>query len=293
MRVIDLWSEKKKPTVSFELYPARDPAAAEKLDKVIDRLAKLEPDFVSVTFGAGGSTREGSYALVKKLKQEKGLEVVAYFTCWGLGPEQISAVLDDYRELGVETILAARGDPPHDQPGFQPHPESLAHASNLIAFIKPRYDFCIACAGYPEGHVEAASPEKDLEYLKLKVDRGADFVITNYTYDNDLFFAFQKRARTLGIEMPILPGVMPIYSVKMMENLARLCGASIPDRVRKDLESLDPADKKAVAAYGIDLACDLCRGLLRGGAPGIHIYTMDRSKAAVQIVTTLRDEGLL
>jgi methylenetetrahydrofolate reductase (NADPH) len=293
VKVTDMWKARQKPTVSFELYPARNQEAAEKLEKVIDKLAAVGPDFVSVTFGAGGSTREGSYNLVNKLKNEKGLEVVAYFTCFGLGPEEITSALDAYRDLGVETVLAARGDPPHDRPDFKPHPQSLAHASDLLAFVRPKYDFCLACAGYPEGHIEAESLQKDLGYVKLKVDNGADFVVTNYAYDNRFFFDFVKQAKEIGIRVPILPGVMPIYSVKMMESLAELCGASITPEIRQGLAALPPQDKKAVSAFGIDFATELCRGLLRGGAPGIHIYTMDRSRAAVEIVNRLREEGLL
>jgi methylenetetrahydrofolate reductase (NADPH) len=293
MKVTEVWKTKQKPTVSFELYPARNQEAAQKLEKVIDKLAAVEPDFVSVTFGAGGSTREGSYNLVKKLKEEKGLEVVAYFTCFGLGPDDITSALDAYRDLGVETVLAARGDPPHDQPDFKPHPQSLQHASDLLAFIRPKYDFCLACAGYPEGHIEAESLEKDLGYVKLKVDNGADFVITNYAYDNRFFFDFVEQAKEIGIQVPIMPGVMPLYSVKMMENLAKLCGASITAEIKQGLAALPEGDNKAVSAFGIDFATELCRGLLKGGVPGIHIYTMDRSKAAVEIVNRLRREGLL
>ena len=198
MKITDLWKSKRRPTVSFELFPARNPKAEEGLGKVIDDLAMLGPNFVSVTFGAGGSTREGSYNLVRKLLRGKDLKTVAYFTCYGLGPGDITAVLDSYRDLGVDTILAARGDPPHDRPEFKPHPESMAHASDLIAFVRPRYNFCIAAAGYPEKHIEAVSRETDLEYLKLKVDNGADFVITNYFYDNQFFLDFEERCRKAG-----------------------------------------------------------------------------------------------
>ncbi len=292
MKVTEMWKKGRKPTVSFELFPARDEKSSASLDKVIDNLAALEPSFVSVTFGAGGSTREGSYNLVQKLIKEKGLQTVAYFTCYGLGPEDIASVLDSYRDLGVETVLAARGDPPHDQPDYRPHPKALAHASDLISFIKPRYSFCLAAAGYPEGHIEAESKEKDLEYLKLKVDYGADFVITNYCYDNRLFFAFVERYRRLGIRAPILPGVMPIYSIKMMENLARICGATVTEEIRRGIAALPEGDAEALSRFGIEFATRQCRELLRAGMPGVHIYTMDRSKAAVEIVKNLRAEGL-
>jgi methylenetetrahydrofolate reductase (NADPH) len=293
MRVTDLWTTKKQPTISFELFPARSIEAADKLEKVIDNLSAVKPDFVSVTFGAGGSTKEGSYQLVKKLKNEKGFKVVAYFACYGLGPDDITSVLNSYKELGIETILAVRGDAPKEMEGFQPHPESLPHASDLLAFLTKRYDFCLGGAGYPEGHIEAESKEKDLEFLKLKVKNGAQYIIANYTYDNRCFFDFVDKCRSLGIDVPILPGVMPIYSIKMMESLSNVCGAAITDEIRLGLAQLPPNDNQAVANFGIEFACRQCKELIENGVPGIHIYTMDRSKASVEIVTRLRKEGLI
>jgi methylenetetrahydrofolate reductase (NADPH) len=292
MRVTNLWETSKKPTVSFELFPARSEKAAERLERVIDTLAGLEPDFVSVTFGAGGSTREGSRRLVEKLKHEKGLEVVAYFAGYGLGPQEITAVLDSYQALGVESVLAVRGDIPREG-DFEPHPESLPHASDLVAYIRPRYDFCLGVAGYPEGHIEAANKEKDLEYLKLKVDQGAEYIITNYCYDNHFFFDFLERCRKNGINVPVLPGVMPIYSVKMMEMLASLCGATITKQVRDGIATLPEGDKDALLGFGIDFAVNQCAELLEAGVPGVHIYTMDRSKSAVGILKRLRSDGYL
>ncbi|MHC4623306.1 MAG: methylenetetrahydrofolate reductase, partial [Planctomycetota bacterium] len=190
MKVTDIWSSGQKPTISFELFPARSEQAAEKLEKTIDELTALKPDFFSVTFGAGGSTREGSHQLIDKLKNEKGTKVVAYFAGYGLAPDDITAVLDSYQALGIEDILVVRGDPPRDPEDFQPHPQSLPHASDLVALLRPRYDFCMGVAGYPEGHIEAESSEKDIEYLKLKVDNGAEYIISNYFYDNRYFFDF-------------------------------------------------------------------------------------------------------
>jgi methylenetetrahydrofolate reductase (NADPH) len=292
MRVTDIWSASPKPTVSFELFPARSEKAAANLEKAIDVLASLEPDFVSVTFGAGGSTREGSYDLVRKLKDEKGLEVMAYFACYGLGPEEITSVLDDYQDLGVENVLAVRGDEPHEG-DFEPHPQSLPYASDLVAFVAPKYEFCLGVAGYPEGHIDAPSKEKDLEYLKQKVDLGAEYIITNYTYDNKHFFDFVDRCQATGIEVPILPGVMPIYSVKMMERLASLCGAEITQEIREGIAALPEDDKQALLEFGIGLAVRQCAELIETGVPGIHIYTMDRSKSALGIVSQLKDRGLL
>jgi methylenetetrahydrofolate reductase (NADPH) len=293
MKLTDLWRTSKKPTLSLELFPARTEKAAANLEKAIDVLAGLKPDFVSVTFGAGGSTREGSRQLLEKLKREKGLEVLGYFAGFGLGPEDITAVLDSYQAMGVENILVVRGDPPREEDGFEPHPDSFAHASELLAFVRPRYDFCMGVAAYPEGHIEAESKAKDLEYLKLKVDTGAEYIICNYFYYNQFFFDFLERCRGMGIDVPILPGVMPIYSVKMMDILANLCGATITGEIRDGIAALPEGDKAALLEYGIEFAYRQCRELLEAGVPGLHIYTMDRSPSAVGIVERLRDDGLL
>lgn len=292
MNLTELWGSKGKPTLSFELFPARTEKAAANLEKAIDKLAALEPDFVSVTFGAGGSTRTGSRQLAEKLKQEKGLEVLTYFACYGLSPDEITSVLDDYWTLGIENVLAVRGDEPRDG-DFEPHPESLPYASDLVAFIKPRYDYCLGVAGYPEGHIDAESKARDLDFLKLKVENGAEYIITNYCYSNKYFFDYVDRCREAGIEVPILPGVMPIYSVKMLEMLAGLCGATITDEIRDGIAALPEGDTEALLDFGIDFATRQCAELIEKGAPGVHIYTMDRSKSAVGIVGNLRDQGLL
>jgi methylenetetrahydrofolate reductase (NADPH) len=292
MKVTDMWALKEKATISFEFFPPRSEKQAETLKKAIDKLLALKPDFTSVTFGAGGSTREGSKQLIKTLKDEKKLEVIAYFAGYGLGPEDISGVLDSYESMGIENILVVRGDPPREEE-FKLHPESFPHASDMMEFIRPRYNFCLGVAGYPEGHVEAPSREKDLEYLKLKVDQGAEYIISNYFYDNRYFFDFVERCRTIGIDVPILPGVMPIYSVKMLEMLAGLCGATVTKEVRDGIAALAEGDKEALVAFGIDFAAGQCAELLRAGVPGLHIYTMDRSASVVGIVDRLQNQGLL
>jgi methylenetetrahydrofolate reductase (NADPH) len=185
-----------------------------------------------------------------------------------------------------------RGDTPRDG-DFEPHPDSPPHASDLVSFIRPRYDFCLGVAAYPEGHIEAESKGKDLEYLKLKVDLGAEYIITNYFYDNRYFFDFRERAMAAGIDVPILPGVMPVYSVKMMEMLAGLCGATITDGLRKGIDALAEDDKKGLVDFGIDYAFKQCEELINNGAIGIHFYTMDRSISTEAIIKRLRSEGLL
>jgi methylenetetrahydrofolate reductase (NADPH) len=293
MRLTEFWKDGAKKTISFELFPPRTPKAAERFDATVDALAELNPDFASVTFGAGGSTREGSYQLLEKLKIEKNLEVVGYFAGYGLGPEEIQSVLNSYRDLGIENLLVVRGDIPRDEEGFSPHPDSFKHASSLVEFIRPRYDFCLGVAAYPEGHIEAESKDKDLEYLKLKIDQGAEYIITNYCYDNRYFFDFLDRCHTLGINLPIIPGVMPIYSEKMMSSLARLCAATITEEIRQGLAMLPEGDKKAVLDFGMEFAYRQCEELLEADVPGVHIYTMDRYKTVTAIVDRLRINGLL
>ena len=292
MKLTDTWSSKTGPTLSFELFPARTEKAAANLEKTINVLTDLEPDFVSVTFGAGGSTREGSRQLIRKLMNEKHLDVLAYFACYGLAPEVILEVLDDYRDMGVESVLAVRGDEPREE-GFTPHPDSLQHASDLVAFIRGKYDFCLGVAGYPEGHIDAESRDKDLEFLKYKVDQGAEYIITNYAYDNQFFFDYVDRCLSAGINVPILPGIMPVYSVKMMGILAGLCGATITDELQAWIDALPEGDTEALLSFGIEFAYQQCAGLLQAGVPGLHIYTMDRWRSSAGIVTRLRAEGLL
>jgi methylenetetrahydrofolate reductase (NADPH) len=295
MKLTELWQEGRRPTLSLEVYPAHTAKAQAKLGQVIDALAQLEPTFCSVTFGAGGSTREGSRQLCEKLRREKRLEVLAYLAGFGLGPEQVNAVLDDYAALGVENILVVRGDPPEPDGDAPAAPQELAfpHASDLLELVRQRQGLCLGVAGYPEGHKEAASKDDDLRFLKLKIERGAQFVITQYFYDTRFFVDFRERARAAGISVPIIPGVMPIFSVKMMESLASLCGASIPDAVRAGLASLPEGDKDALLQFGIELAVRQCQELLAAGVPGLHLYTMDRSESALPIVQRLRRSGAL
>lgn len=292
MKLTDVWNSRSKPTLSFELFPARTEKAAANLEKAIDKLAALNPDFVSVTFGAGGSTREGSRQLIKKLKKDKRLEVIAYFAGFGLAPDEITDVLDDYQALGVENILVVRGDEPRDK-DFTPHPESFTYASDLMGYIRPRYDLCLGVAGYPESHIDATNQTKDMEYLKLKVERGAEYIICNYFYDNQYFFDYVERCRAAGINIPIIPGVMPIYSIKMMRMLAGMCGATITEPIEKGIAAIAEDDKEALNDFGVDFAAQQCTELIQAGVPGLHIYTMDRSKSTIGLVNRLKKDGLL
>ncbi len=291
MRVTNLY-ESKKPVISMEFFPPRNETAAKGFGGLIDDLAKLDHDYMSVTFGAGGSNRDGSYQTVKQMMVDKNVPTVAYIAGYGLGPDEITAVLDKYRDMGVETIFVIRGDKPRGD-DYVPHPDSFAYASDLIAFIKERYDFTLGCAGYPEGHLEAESLDKDIDFLKLKVDNGAEYVVAQYFYDNDLFFSYVEKCRAKGINVPIIPGIMPVYTVKMTKMLSKICGSVIPDALKAKLDAVDADDKDAVINLGIDYATEQCRGLLKKGVAGLHFYTMDRSRSTTGIITQLKDENYL
>lgn len=292
MQVEQIYEQLKRPVVSFEFFPPRDEKAQSAFDTVVEELAPLKPDYVSVTFGAGGSTRDGSYQTVKHLIADANLPVVAYVAGYGLAPETISEVLGRYQAIGIETIFAIRGDEPRES-GFVAHPDSFTHASDLIKFIAGRHDFSLGCAGYPEGHVQAESLEKDIEYLRLKVDSGARYVVTQYFYDNAFYFDFVEKCRAAGITVPIVPGIMPVYTLKMTRMLSKVCGSSIPASMETVLASLAEAPPEAVVDFGIEKAVEQCRGLLAKGVPGLHFYTMNRGRSTREIVSRLRHDGLL
>lgn len=293
MPLTELWQSADEPTLSYELFPPRTPKAATKLELVIDRLAATEPDFVAVTSGAGGTTRQGSLELARQLSQDRGLRVLPYCNGCGLGPEEIDATLSALSALGLDSALLVRGDPPQGVEDFEPHPRGFAHASDLLQHVAPRHQLCLGVAAYPEAHKEAESLARDICFLKLKQDHGARFAITNFFYDNELFYAFCAAARQAGVSLPILPGVMPIFNLKTLHKMVALCGASIPDALRAGLAALPEGDKAALAEFGVRFAVDQCRDLLAHGVPGLHLYTLDKSKASVAVVSALRREGLL
>jgi methylenetetrahydrofolate reductase (NADPH) len=231
--------------------------------------------------------------LIEKLKTEIGFDVVAYVAGIGLGPGDVCAVMDRFGGLGIETVFVIRGDAPTWEETYAPHPESMKYATDMISFIKSRYDFCLGAAAYPEGHIQAESKEKDLEYAKLKQDLGAEYIVAQYFYDNQYFFDFMERAKQIGITVPVVPGIMPIYSVKLMESLAAICGATITDELRQGLNDLPPDDKKAVTQFGRQFATEQCRGLLKHGVRGLHFYTMNKANTVTNVVETLKGEGLL
>jgi methylenetetrahydrofolate reductase (NADPH) len=291
MRITSLYKA-KRPVLSLEFFPPRNEKAAGTFGKTISNLATLNPDYMSVTFGAGGSTQDGSYKTVKQVMNDTNLPTVAYIAGFGLGPNEIIDILDKYKELGIETVFVIRGDKPRDD-NFTPHPDSFSYASDMIAFIKERYDFTLGCAGYPEGHVEAKSLEKDIEYLKLKVDNGAEYIIAQYFYDNNSFFEYVKKCRAVGITVPIIPGIMPIYTINLTNILSNVCGTKIVDKLKLQLDEVDADDKDAVLNLGIDFAFEQCKGLLKEGVAGLHFYTMDRCKSTTEIINRLKKDNLL
>ncbi|MEP6655009.1 MAG: methylenetetrahydrofolate reductase [NAD(P)H] [Myxococcales bacterium] len=288
MKIRDLFSQ-GKPLFSFEFFPPKSDAGMANLEKTIRELVDLNPAYVSVTYGAGGSARERTVALVTRIQDELGLCAMAHFTCVGSGKEEMGQVLDRLVDGGIENIIALRGDPPAGAEVFEQAPDGFAHASELVTFIRRRFGdrICLAGAGYPEGHVECRDLESDMAHLAAKVKAGADFLITQLFFDNQHYFSFVKRARAAGITVPIVPGLMPIGNLAQIERFTKLCGATIPAALFAELDRCrdDPA---AVAALGVAHATAQAVELLHGGAPGIHFYTLNQSPASRVILTALR-----
>lgn len=282
---IDEALDSRRPFFSFEFFPPRDDEGSRRLFATISALQPLRPSFVSITYGAGGSTRARTVALAKQIQQETGLTVVAHVTCIGADRAALRALFDDLARAGIENVLALRGDPPAGG-GFEAVPAGFTYASQLIAMLRRNYGFCIGAACYPEKHPEAPSAQQDMLYLKGKVEAGADFLVSQLFFDNAHFFDFERRARAAGIAVPILPGLMPITNFAQIERFVAICGASIPPKLRVEMESRK-GDDKAVEDLGVAFASMQAMGLLRNGAPGIHFYTLNRSPATRAIVSAL------
>ena len=292
MRIADAFGKAGAPVVSFEFFPPKTPEAEARLYENVERLKPLHPTFVSVTYGAGGSTRRLTVDIVKRIKSEIGIEAMAHLTCVNHTADELAEIVESLVTDGIENILALRGDPPAGAARFEPTPGGFAHGAELAAFIKSRWDVCIVGAAYPETHQEALDPETDLRHLAAKVAAGAQVLITQLFFDPEDYFAFVRRARGIGIRTPIVPGIMPITNVGQIERFTSMCGARIPESLR-DLLSGAREDDDAVTAIGIEWAVDMCRRLLTNGAPGLHFYTLNRSKSTREIVQILRGEGRL
>jgi methylenetetrahydrofolate reductase (NADPH) len=277
-----------RPCFSFEFFPPKSDDGVKNLLATLQELATLEPAFVSVTYGAGGSTRSRTVELVTHIKSVTGIEPVAHLACLGHTRGEIAEILDRLRAGGVDNVLLLRGDPPRESPAFPAIPGGFRFADELVAYVrKGPWSLSIGAACYPEGHLENPSREDDLRVLKQKVDAGSDFLITQLFFDNAFYFDFLARARGAGITVPIVPGIMPITSFEQIDRMTRLCGATIPMRLRLELERRKD-DPEAVAQLGVAHATVQCVELLERGAPGIHFYTLNRSRATRMILTALR-----
>jgi methylenetetrahydrofolate reductase (NADPH) len=279
------------PCYSFEFFPPKTDEGTRSLLKTLEDLAPLAPGFVSVTYGAGGSTRDRTLELVTRIKQTTGIEAMAHVTCVGHSLDELRELLDRLAAARIENVLALRGDPPKGEETFVPAAGGCRYASELVEFIRANdYPFCVGSAGYPEGHVETASREEDLRNLKRKVDAGCDFVISQLFFDNAFYFDFVERARRVGINVPIVPGIMPITNFDQVTRFTRMCGATVPMRLALELERVkDKPD--AVVQLGVAHATVQCLELLARGVPGIHVYTLNKSPATRRIVSALRARG--
>jgi len=285
MRIIDAFG-RGEPVFSFEFSPPRTDEAAEQLRTTARELAALRPDYVSVTYGAGGSTRERTIETVTEIKRDTGIEAMAHLTCVGHTKEELAEVLDRLAAGGIENVLALRGDPPKGQTRFVRTEGGFGYGQELARFIRSRYPFCVAGAAYPEKHLEAADADEDLRHLREKVESGAEFLITQLFFDPDGYFRFVERARAIGIAVPIIPGIMPVTNVAQIHRFTSMCGASIPASLRDLLDRVKD-DETAVVAVGVEWASDQARRLLEGGAPGVHFYTLNRSHSSQMVVQNI------
>jgi methylenetetrahydrofolate reductase (NADPH) len=286
MRIDRILAE-RRPVFSVEFFPPKTPEATEQLFATARSLGELDPDFVSVTYGAGGSTREGTVEITKSLKDEVGLQTMAHLSCVGETKEGLSATLDRIAAAGIENVFALRGDPPRGQEDFVQPEGGLGSAAELAAFVSEGWDFTIGGACFPEVHPEAADLETDLAYLKTKVEAGASFLVTQLFFDNQVYFDFVTAARARGIDVPILAGVIPVASFAQTKRICDLCDASIPPRLEAAFAAAG-GDERAEFELGVAYAAQQCSELLIGGAPGIHFYALNRAPATRAVLGSLR-----
>jgi methylenetetrahydrofolate reductase (NADPH) len=275
------------PIFSFEFFPPKTEDGERNLENALAELRTLEPAFVSVTYGAGGSTREKTIEIVKRIREQYGLEAMAHFTCVGATVPELRATLEEMQGAGIDNVLALRGDPPVGEDEWVATEGGLEYSRELVELIAGDYPFAIGAACFPETHIHAESPEADLQHLVEKVGAGVQFLITQLFFENSLYFAFLERARAAGIEVPIIPGIMPITQVGQVERMASMCGASIPDELRHELHARGERPE-AVLDFGVAYATLQCAELLAAGAPGIHFYTLNRSPATRAILSALK-----
>jgi len=284
--ISELFSQ-KRPLRSLEFFPPKDDAGVQALRATATVLKKLAPDFVSVTYGAGGSTRERTAQVSAMLRSEFGLTVMPHLTCVGHSRDELNEIATKHHTAGLRNIMALRGDPPKGISEFKPAPDGLSYANELVSLLKARHaDFCLGVAGYPEKHPQAPSLDVDLDNLKRKVDAGASFVTTQLFFDNNVFHRFVDRCGKAGIAIPIVPGIMPPLSLSQVHRMTQLSGSAVPAQLTRRFEAAgDDAD--TVEFVGIDWALGQIRDLLAHGAPGYHLYILNRAKAALALTAGL------
>ncbi len=289
MKLSNILAAAEKPLISCEFFPPKTDKGEANLWQCLDELRVINPAYISVTYGAGGTTQDRTKGIVTRIQSETGLSPVAHLTCVGASKAELAELLADYQAAGIENILALRGDAPEGMDRFEAVAGGFSHATDLIAFLREQGDFSIACATYPEGHPESAGGvADDIRYLKEKQDRGADAAVTQYFFDNKTFFDFRNRCRAAGITLPIIPGIMPIGNFAQIVRFSAMCGASIPDWLHQKMTPIQD-DLEAVKQMGIELAVAQCRELLENGVPGLHFYTLNKSAATIAIHSQLTD----
>ena len=284
MKIIDILST--RPTLSFEFFPPKTPAGVTSLYRTIKNLKRFSPDFVSMTYGAGGSTKAMTEELALRIKKEERLLVMAHVTCSAQTRVEVHEVLARYEAGGIDNVIALRGDPPRGQDAFSPVENGFPHATDLLRHIRSNFDFGIAAACYPEGHPEAPDLRTDIEYVKRKVDEGAEYLITQLFFDNSDFYRFLEMARASGVEVPVIAGVLPILTGAQIRRFTALCGSAIPRDVDDRLDSLGE-DDDAVRELGIELATAQIADLKTNGVEGIHFYALNRGYSITKILENL------
>ncbi|MFO8233915.1 MAG: methylenetetrahydrofolate reductase [NAD(P)H] [Bacteroidales bacterium] len=288
MKITEIF-EKQKRTFSFEFFPPKDYHTAVKFGINAGQLIKLDPSFVTVTYGAGGSTQENTFDLVNLFHNDLGFVCMAHYTCVGATKEKIAYDMRLLKDMGIENVMLLRGDPPKEAKEFPKNPDGFNYASDLIRFVRHKHDFCIGAGAYPEKHVEASSMEEDLISLRMKVDAGADFLITQMFFDNQYYWDFVNQTEKKGIKVRIIPGIIPITNYKNIQKFAKISGANIPEKIRKRME---PYQDKPGEIYkiGLEVAIEQSTDLLENGAPGLHFYTLNKSRAAIDLYDSLSED---
>jgi methylenetetrahydrofolate reductase (NADPH) len=282
-----------RPVISFEFFPTRTPEGERTLlEKAIPALGRLKPDFCSVTYGAGGSTRETTLTIVDRIQRQEGLTAMAHMTCVNATRDDTASVLEQARGLGIRNVLALRGDPPGGTGDFRKTEGGFEYSFELVRFIRELNGFSIGVAGFPEGHIaQTEGKYADWQYLKHKIDQGADFVITQLFFSNRDYFEFRDYLTKLGVTVPLVPGIIPILSAAQIKRFVALCGADLPAALVSELDRRS-GDDEAVLKYGIEYATRQCEELLREGVPGLHFYTLNKARSTSEIVGNLNLAGL-